>query len=468
MRLRKVVVSAVFFCEVALVATSLGWSLSAGDVSTADAVAFVLRLLFSLYCLSVSIVWVTQNDVEHHWPTTVHLSALTTLEFALLVVTALLPDASAPAPSAVSGYGAALRGMWYATLALSGVASVICTTVPRGPLLHFPSEKIYNEKTLATTSTRVLDNVSGVPSASVWDIMLFSYTTKVVWLGYTSASLEIGDLPIVAADMRATTIYHEIRRAMRRIRLPRNWSPAVGSGWALLYRLSVVNKGTLALEFVLAAVCACLFYSPAFFLQRLVRFLELNDTPEQPDRAWGWFYCAGLFGANGVTYLLTGQLWSITTTTLQQRMRTQLNTLLFVKTLIRKDVASSSGSNSNSKAPSEDGASEQHAQQAKKDGEEEEFSSKQQVMTLMTTDVDRVGQMGWYLFPLVDSPIELVIGTLFLYKMLGSSAFIGLAVTCRASDCSFISARELTMWRQCSCRSTTTRARSSWTRRTTS
>jgi len=29
-----------------------------------------------------------------------------------------------------------------------------------------------------------------------------------------------------------------------------------------------------------------------------------------------------------------------------------------------------------------------------------------------------------------DSPIEIIIGTIFLYKLLGSSAFVGLAVTC--------------------------------------
>jgi hypothetical protein len=29
-----------------------------------------------------------------------------------------------------------------------------------------------------------------------------------------------------------------------------------------------------------------------------------------------------------------------------------------------------------------------------------------------------------------DSPIEIIIGTIFLYELLGSSAFVGLAVTC--------------------------------------
>jgi hypothetical protein len=71
-----------------------------------------------------------------------------------------------------------------------------------------------------------------------------------------------------------------------------------------------------------------------------------------------------------------------------------------------------------------------------KDSEEEEFSSKAQIMTLMTTDVDRVSEFSWHIFTLigtstksptvapynhavVDSPIEIVIGSYFLYKLLG-------------------------------------------------
>ncbi|KZV87123.1 multidrug resistance-associated ABC transporter [Exidia glandulosa HHB12029] len=432
MKLRKLVVTFLLFLDVAFISTSFGWALASGDVPGADVVALGLRLLFELYLLAMSIVWVTQNTVDNHWPTTVHLSALTGIQLAFLIVTAIVPDSLPPATTVTgSSYGGALQGLWYASLATTFVVFAICSTVPRGPLLHYPSERIYSEKTLATSTTHVPDNVCTLPSGSVWDVLLFSYTTKVVMLGYTAESLEIGDLPIVPSDMRSTTIYAAIRTAMRRIKLPRNWNPAPGSGWALLYRLMHVNAGMLILEFVLAAVCAVLFYSPAFFLQRLVRFLELQE--EGVDRSWGWFYCAGLFGSNAFTYILTGQLWSVSTTTLQARMRAQMNTMLFAKTLIRKDVASSSGSSGTSSAggtrpgtPTPSSPTDTVVE--KKD--EDEFSSKQQVMTLMTTDVDRVGQLGWYLFPLVDSPIELAIGTLFLYKMLGSSAFIGLAVTC--------------------------------------
>jgi hypothetical protein len=69
--------------------------------------------------------------------------------------------------------------------------------------------------------------------------------------------------------------------------------------------------------------------------------------------------------------------------------------------------------------------------------DEAEFSSKAQIMTLMTTDVDRVSDFSWHMFSLVgaspscyaltvcdpydikDSPIEIAIGTYFLYTLLG-------------------------------------------------
>ncbi|TRM63381.1 P-loop containing nucleoside triphosphate hydrolase protein [Schizophyllum amplum] len=50
-------------------------------------------------------------------------------------------------------------------------------------------------------------------------------------------------------------------------------------------------------------------------------------------------------------------------------------------------------------------------------------------MTLMTTDVDRVSEFAWHLFSLIDSPIEIVIGSWFLYDLLGPSCFVGLAAT---------------------------------------
>ena len=119
--------------------------------------------------------------------------------------------------------------------------------------------------------------------------------------------------------------------------------------------------------------------------------------------------------------LVTGQLWSLATTTIQLRLRTQLNSVLYAKTLVRKDVASSAAPKSDDNAPNtshaaariptqetlspEAGTTEQPDQPVKKAEEEDgEFSSKAQIMTLMTTDVDRVSEFAWHMFALVGTP----------------------------------------------------------------
>jgi hypothetical protein len=116
-------------------------------------------------------------------------------------------------------------------------------------------------------------------------------------LGYTTTSLEIGDLPIVPANMRAIFNYSTMKKAMREVRLSiGTWRPRPGSGWELCYRLLRVNKLVFTAEIVLAAISAVLFYTPAFFLRRLVGYLEVDKLRE--DRGWGWVYVIGLFSAN--------------------------------------------------------------------------------------------------------------------------------------------------------------------------
>ena len=103
--------------------------------------------------------------------------------------------------------------------------------------------------------------------------------------------------------------------------------------------------------------------------------------------------------------VVTGQLWSLSTTSLQVRFKVQLNSILFAKTLVRKDVASSAGSSTTTDAEGEAAGSAAaakpaNAEETKKDGDDD-FSSKAQIMTLMTTDVDRVSDFAWHIFTLV-------------------------------------------------------------------
>jgi hypothetical protein len=138
----------------------------------------------------------------------------------------------------------------------------------------------------------------------LWDYLLFSYTTKVVWLGNVAESLDVGDLPIVSGDMRATYNFSEMRRAMQSIRLRvGSWSPRPGSGWLTFYRLLKVNWKVLMAEISLAAVSAGLFYLPTIFLRYLISYFEAD--PSREDSGWGWVYVTGLFSSHVLSHLGT-------------------------------------------------------------------------------------------------------------------------------------------------------------------
>jgi hypothetical protein len=192
-----------------------------------------------------------------------------------------------------------------------------------------------------------------------------------------------------------------------------SWAPRPGSGWQLLWQLVRLNSLVLTAEMLLAAASAILFYTPAYFLQRLVEYLEIN--PGREGRGWGWVYVIGLFVTNAAKalsrllslssqhylieyYSVTGQLWSIATTVVQCRLRIQLNSSLFAKSLVRKDIVSSSPSQTTKIGDNE---SVPGTGPEKKEDGNDSFSSKAQVMTLMTTDVDRVSEFAWHIFSLV-------------------------------------------------------------------
>ena len=100
-------------------------------------------------------------------------------------------------------------------------------------------------------------------------------------------------------------------------------------------------------------------------------------------------------------------------------MRVQLNSILFAKTLVRKDVASSSSLSENKTKDKSD--SDTASESSGEKDEQGEFSSKAQIMTLMTTDVDRVSEFSWHVFTLVGASranVILAIALLSYYRRL--------------------------------------------------
>ncbi|KAE9407953.1 ATP-binding cassette transporter [Gymnopus androsaceus JB14] len=417
--LRKGLLCLLLVAAFALQSVQLG--LSVAD-KHGDLTVRIMNVCFTAYLVLLAARAIRQDTIDLHSQSIVHLTVLLTIASVTLGFSAILP-ASPPIIAAEYSENENTR-IWYASVSLYIAACFVAYTTPRGPALYFPYSSIYSDKIVAARTNTEKENVTGTSGASPWDYIFFSYSTKVVMLGNTAESLEIADLPIVEARMRATVNYNGIKKAIHKYKLKLgSWKPKVGSGWNVGYTLIRYNLWIIVTQFFIAVAAAILFYAPAIFSQMLIAYLE--DDPERKNRGWGFVYTVAMFLSNILVFFTSAQLWSISTTTLQTRLRIQLNTILFAKTLVRKDSVSSAPPK---KEKDKDG---NDVENKKKGGDDEEdFSSKAQIMTLMTTDTDRLSEFAWHFFALVDSPIELVVGSIFLYKLLGISCFFGLGVTC--------------------------------------
>lgn len=330
-RVWKAVLALVLALTAAVETVSLGFSATIEDPETIA--THSLRLIFAIYVLVLAVRSINQDTIESHSVSLWHISTLTFVSAVVNFGTIILPPTPAPVGKtsvAIEETSTVLTYLGWTAIALYCVAFIIASTLPQGPPLRFEPEHIYSQKTIASTTNTSPDNVCGVTGmffppflmrnktnltniygkvASVWDTLLFSYTTKVVMLGNISESLEIGDLPIVPASIRATHLFKLMKSALRTpiptLSFPftsfRLFSFRKGSGWEILCKLMRLNKWVLIYEVALAAASAVLWYAPAFFLQKLVKYLE--QDPEREDRRWGWVFVAGMFGFNALTML---------------------------------------------------------------------------------------------------------------------------------------------------------------------
>ncbi|KAG2156756.1 multidrug resistance-associated ABC transporter [Suillus bovinus] len=414
MRNRKLLLVLLSAAILALEGVSLG--LSAYPDGQNVLAEHIFRTTFALYVGLLILRSVGQYTTNRHSESVIHITALTFFSSVLHFGVAIFPSSDSTSARDPQAFPPSPT-FWYSITALYTLTFAIIATTPRGPPLHFSPSLIYSRKTIDDTTNDSYDNVCGLPGTSVIDYLFFSYVTRVIDLG-SSASVEIGDLPILPAKMRATYQFFRMRMNLR--------ANPLKPGWDLAWRLISVNKLAFTAEVILAVLAAPMWFGSPFFVRKLIAYLE--DDPDRLNKGWGWVYAFGQFASIVIATQLNSQMWYFATTVIQMRLRTQLNTTLFAKTLVRKDVVSSGTSASDEKNDKKSKTTD--GENKEKVEEENEFSSKSQVMTLMTTDVDRVSEFPYHLFAIADSPVEIVVGTALLYSMLGVSCFIGLAVIC--------------------------------------
>ncbi|GAA5837403.1 hypothetical protein JCM5353_002686 [Sporobolomyces roseus] len=370
----------------------------------------------------------TPSSIERHWAYTVTLTAMTAAATFVSILRILLPKSThlSILPSTFLPkhlYVPSLVLVVISTI-LQLTSFILAGTTPRcAPLLHPKTRK----------------PITAISSCSPLSYIFFGWITPVLRTGLEAAakneSVNEEDLPSLSAQDRAVNLWEGIKDSKHLMdSAPRGVN-------RLLWRVLIINKKLFIWQSVLACINAVLYYLPAFFLQRIVHFLELREQvklPEDPDTeyttsSWGYLFCAGLLISAVAEALIAGQLWFVSNSMLSTRIRVQLNTLVFDKTLKRKDV--SGVSNVSEKDDSSDGKKNGGGSSTSSGGSEEDeestekgFGSKTSILALFSIDVDRVADFAVWCFSLIDAPMELVIGTIFLYSLLGYASLIGLSI----------------------------------------
>ncbi|GAA5895239.1 hypothetical protein JCM6882_006625 [Rhodosporidiobolus microsporus] len=403
-----------------------------------------------------------------HWRLTLALFSLLSLSLFLTLLRLILPRSTGLSilPNPASEGVHVERALAAADTVLQLAAFLLVGTTQRCAPLYLSSSTSTSTSSPSTSSSPLTPTSSPspspkpilpLPSASPLTYLLFSWITPLLTSSYASSRelshlnqpLDEASLPALPARERAGAVWRGVEEMVRGSSKAKgrgkgkkvgggegkgeeHWLDREGApkGWnKLLWRVVKLNQGLFIWQASLSVLNAFLYYAPAFFLQQTVAFLEDREGREAQ---WGYVYCVGLFASFVIEAVVSGQLWFISNSLLATRIRIQLNTLIFAKTLVRKDVSgvsptSASGSPGESK-PGSTAEGEDEEEEEEGDGSKAEFKSKSSITNLFSIDVDRVADFSVWSFSVYDAPCELIIGTAFLYSLIGYSALIGISV----------------------------------------
>ncbi|GAA6039699.1 hypothetical protein JCM8097_001359 [Rhodosporidiobolus ruineniae] len=408
-----------------------GWQKLVEDI--VEVVVWSFALALSLLSLPHPLAPNSPRSAATHWRLTLSLFALLTLSLTFTAFRLILPRSTGlsllPEPELDGTVKHIERSLLGASIFLQTAGFLLVGQTPRSAPLIVAR---------ARGSKQPQKRVLALPSSSPLSYLLFSWVTPILSRAYKASRdpthaeepLDEASLPALPAAERAINVWEGVKGTqswMEPQNVPRGWN-------ALLWRIVRVNRPLFIIQASLSVLNAGLYYLPAFFLQRLVAFLEERPPPgETRSMQWGYVYCIGLFASAVFEAIVSGQLWFVSNSILATRIRVQLNTLIFSKTLLRKDVSgvsAPSNSNSNSK-PSSDADGSEGSDEDDEDEDEKKnptFKSKSSITNLFSVDADRVSDFAVWSFSVYDAPVEILIGTLFLYSLIGYAALLGISV----------------------------------------
>ncbi|KAJ6590007.1 hypothetical protein DFH09DRAFT_1359037 [Mycena vulgaris] len=320
-----------------------------------------------------------------------------------------------------NAYGAPLPG----TLVLVGLSVNLGTlvglvTVIMGIPLALPSPLVKKED--------IGGSVSPEDYTSLWGWVSFRWVYPLVKRG-TNTTLNEKDVWALSPNNQSRPIFIKFSS------LPQT---------TLLAKLWAANSADIIMDFLLT-LCSVMFnYAGPFFLKRILDAVD-TDTEVEKDKGKAYIYAVLMFTCSvckaqcDVQHLWLGRRASV-------RIRSELMASIYDKALKRKDfsgvidkekakdaadkkAAAAAGpqptlSKAEKKAKTK--ADKKIAEKA--DDPKAGAADTGKIVNLMAGDANRIAMQTSGLYFLYGAPMEIIIGSIFLYQLLGLSAFAGFVV----------------------------------------
>ncbi|KAF9500349.1 P-loop containing nucleoside triphosphate hydrolase protein [Pleurotus eryngii] len=276
------------------------------------------------------------------------------------------------------------------------------------------------------------DDPSEVPApeqvCSIFSFFIWSFLDPVVFLAYRNSHLTRDQLPILADSNKAVNLRAKI-------------FPSKVRGRHIFWGIMEALRKDYTVQALLLVVHAILGYVAPIGLNRLLFYMESGgrDALMRPWVWIAWLFCGPMIStvlfqyytflsARHLIFQATKRVWA----------ESLVSQLVFEHALRVRVKSMSNYTTPSSGKPSsptpEDPETSTGTEPAKPDksktedaGSKEDGNFVGKLTNLMSTDTSNISDAGDFLFLVVYIPLQMAFGILFLYFVLGWSAFVGLA-----------------------------------------
>ncbi|KAL5505095.1 hypothetical protein ACEPAH_7758 [Sanghuangporus vaninii] len=286
---------------------------------------------------------------------------------------------------------------------LALIANLVVTTV----LLALVLSRPLNDPTMLKES--VGKNVSPEDFTSLWGWVSFRWVNPLIKKG-TNVTLKEEDVWDLSVTMQARPSFRKFS--------------TLDQKRGLLWKILAANSRDIVLDFIGTLASVICNYLGPFFLKGIIDAID-SGLPSSIARAY--LFAVLMFGSQvlkaeaDLQHLWYGRRASV-------RIRSQLVSAIYDKALKRKDQSGIVNKQGEEKGDGEKREGKKRKAKEDKGDEPKAGADIGKIVNLMAGDANRVSMIISGVYFIYAAPFEIMIASVFLYQLLGISAFAGFAV----------------------------------------